>query len=79
MAEFHVELFVGKRAAGFVCFATGAWTFHFLVWRPQDWVWGHVESWWNGELHRYGFGPLFLFCYAEDFVNDDASTGDDDA
>lgn len=37
---------------------------HFHVYRKY-WQWGYVKSWWDGSLHSFGFGPLFLICWRD--------------
>ena len=52
--------------AGLICFSIGeeGWDYslHLFV-KPEFWIWGHVEDYYDGPLHRFGLGPLFLLAW----------------
>ena len=52
------------RTAGLLSFSWGAsdrWTIHLFP-RREYWEWGRCDSWYDGPLVSWGFGPLFLLC-----------------
>ena len=64
--EADIDIYFGwKHNAGLIVLTKGMTSLHLAV-HPKYWLFGYKQDWYDGPIHNYGFGPLFLFNYLEE-------------
>lgn len=70
--EFELVFFEPDVTAGKICFSLTkwnkdhrwfhSWNFHLVIEKEYR-LWGYQQDWYDGPLHYFGLGPLFLACW----------------